>query len=445
MRRRTLLVAKRDYLAAIRSKAFLFGLIGAPILFGSGFIGMAVMKVKPDVAERRVVVLDHTGVAAAPVCEAILAKSGKERSRTADGQQKYSAYQCAGEAAEEANIAVQRLALSDRIRRREIFAFLEIGRDAVHPAEAADPEKLPPASRIDYYSNANGIDQTRGWLSDPVSDGLRAVRLAELGVDRGRFAAILAPAAIQTMSLLDRDPKTGAIQEAHKKSETETFVIPFVLMMMLAMMVLMSAGPMLGAVADDKQQRVFEMLLASASPFELMAGKMFAAVALTLTSSVFYIAASLFVLQSLAMLGLAPLGVLPWFFVYMIADVMVISSLAIAVGSACASPNDAQHLAMLVLAPSIIPLMLIAPILQSPNGAMATAMSFIPPFTPLIMLMRQAMPGGVPVWQPWVALLGVIAWTFLATWAAARIFRIAILVQGKTAKVSELVRWAVRG
>jgi ABC-2 type transport system permease protein len=198
-------------------------------------------------------------------------------------------------------------------------------------------------------------------------------------------------------------------------------------------------------VADDKQQRVFEMLLGSATPFELMMGKMLSAVALTMTSSILYVAAALFVLQSMAMMGMAPLSALPWFFVYMVADVLVVSSLAIAVGSACASPNDAQHLAMLVMAPTLIPLFLLAPIIQAPNGAMSTAMSFIPPFTPLIMLLRQAMPGGVPVWQPWVALVGVIAWTLFAAWAAARIFRVGILMQGKTAKVSEMARWAIKG
>jgi ABC-2 type transport system permease protein len=176
-----------------------------------------------------------------------------------------------------------------------------------------------------------------------------------------------------------------------------------------------------------------------------MMGKMMAAVALTMTSSLFYVAASLFVLQSMAMMGMAPLSVLPWFFIYMVADVLVVSSLAIAVGSACASPTDAQHLAMLVMAPTLIPLFLLAPIMQAPNGPMATVMSFLPPFTPLIMLMRQAMPGGVPVWQPWVSLIGVIAWTLFITWAAARIFRIGILVQGKTAKISEMARWAVKG
>jgi hypothetical protein len=64
----------------------------------------------------------------------------------------------------------------------------------------------------------------------------------------------------------------------------------------------------------------------------------------------------------------------------------------------------------------------------------------------MLMLLRQAMPaGGVPAWQPWVGLLGVLAFTFIMVVAAARIFRVAILVQGKTPKMAELVRWALRG
>ena len=59
--RRILLIAKRDYLASIRAKAFLVGLIVAPILFGGGFIGLAVMKKKPDIADRHVAIVDRTG------------------------------------------------------------------------------------------------------------------------------------------------------------------------------------------------------------------------------------------------------------------------------------------------------------------------------------------------------------------------------------------------
>jgi ABC-2 type transport system permease protein len=445
MYNRILLVAKRDYLAAIKSKPFLFGLIITPVLAGAGFIGIAVMKAKPDIAERRIAVVDHTGIAAKSLIETVDAKNAKDIFDKTTGKQ--TSPRCVIEpvAPDDADPTAQRLALSDRVRRHEIFAFLEIGRDALHAPEDANPEKLAPSFRVDYYANAGGFDETRAWLSGPVNDAMRRTRLAQFGIDRARFSEVLAPATMQSMSLLSRDARTGEVHEARKKGELEGFIVPFSVTMLLAMMVLMSSAPMLGAVADDKQQRVFEMLLGSATPFELMMGKMLSAVALTMTSSILYVAASLFVLQSMAMMGMAPLSVLPWFFVYMVADVLVVSSLAIAVGSACASPTDAQHLAMLVMAPTLIPLFLLTPIMQAPNGAMSTVMSFLPPFTPLIMLMRQAMPGGVPAWQPWVSLVGVIAWTLFTTWAAARIFRVGILVQGKTAKISEMARWAIKG
>jgi hypothetical protein len=44
-----------------------------------------------------------------------------------------------------------------------------------------------------------------------------------------------------------------------------------------------------------------------------------------------------------------------------------------------------------------------------------------------------------------VALAGVLTFTPLVVWAAARIYRVGILMQGKPPKIAELVRWAIRG
>ena len=136
-------------------------------------------------------------------------------------------------------------------------------------------------------------------------------------------------------------------------------------------------------------------------------GKVLGAVALALTSSVFYVTGRIAALQSMAMMGLAPLNLLPWFVVYLVADVMVLSALAMALGAACDSPHDAQQLAVLLLAPVMLPLFLLLPVVQAPNGPIATVASLFPPFTPILMMLRQAMPGGVPAWQPWAGLAGV--------------------------------------
>jgi ABC-2 type transport system permease protein len=175
-----------------------------------------------------------------------------------------------------------------------------------------------------------------------------------------------------------------------------------------------------------------------------MMGKVLGAVALALTSSVFYVTGGLLVLQSMALMGLAPLSVLPWFVIYLIADVMVLSALGMALGAACNSPHDAQQLAILLLAPVMLPLFVILPVMQAPNGPVATVMSLFPPFTPILMMLRQAMPGGVPAWQPWAGLVGVLVWTVGVSWAAARIFRVVILMQGKLPKFRQLLHWAVK-
>jgi hypothetical protein len=63
----------------------------------------------------------------------------------------------------------------------------------------------------------------------------------------------------------------------------------------------------------------------------------------------------------------------------------------------------------------------------------------------MLMLIRQGTPGGVPAWQPWVGLAGVILTTLLLVWAGGRIFRVAILMQGTPPKIGNLIRWAIRG
>ncbi len=441
---RVLLIAKRDYLASIRTKAFLIGLIVAPIMFGGGFIGLGIANRKPELKDRRIAIVDRTGRAAAAIVSAASEKNRRDLYDKLTGRQAIPRYVFETIPSGASRENELRLELSDRIRRRDLYAFLEIGASAIHPAKGDAAEKLA-ANRVDYYSNAGAIDETRQWLSGPISDGLRRVRLVKAGVAPDRFDGILAPATLQTMSLVSRDSQTGVIGEAHKKSDIESFAVPFTMMMLLAMIVMASSGPMLGAIADDKSQRVFEMLLGSATPFELMIGKVLGAIGLALTSSVFYIAGGLLVLQSMAMMGLAPFSLLPWFVVYLVADVMVLGALAMALGAACNSPHDAQQLGILLLTPVILPLFVLLPIVQAPNGAVATALSLFPPFTPILMMLRQAVPGGVPAWQPWVGLLGVILWTVAISWAAARIFRVVILMQGKLPKLPQLVQWAMKG
>ena len=63
-------IAKRDDIATVRTKAFVFGLVVAPVLFGGGSIAMSFFKGKPDLKDRHVAVIDHTGVVAGALVSA---------------------------------------------------------------------------------------------------------------------------------------------------------------------------------------------------------------------------------------------------------------------------------------------------------------------------------------------------------------------------------------
>jgi ABC-2 type transport system permease protein len=123
----------------------------------------------------------------------------------------------------------------------------------------------------------------------------------------------------------------------------------------------------------------------------------------------------------------------------------MLCALAAALGACCSTPQDAQNLAVVLLMPVLLPAFMLVTVMREPNGMLATVLSLVPVFTPILMLLRQAMPSGVPLWQPWVGLAGSLLFASATVWAASRIFRVAILMQGKPPKLAELARWAMKG
>ena len=443
---RILLIAKRDYLQTIMSKAYIIGLVLVPLLIGASFLATS-LAVRGNAKDQHIAIIDHTGVAASAVIQSAeesnrRAFSDKGIPNAAGGVRVMPRF-VFEEVQPEADESAQLLSLSDRIRSGELVLVVDISADALKPPDPGDA--APGKDLVRFYSNSSGLDPSGVSLSAAVNDGLRRVKLSQLGIDPARAPEILRDVSIVPVGLLTKDPVTGKIAGAEKRNPVQTALVPIFLAVLLMIVVLAGSAPHLGAVAEDKMQRVFEMLLCSASSFELMMGKVLASLGVSLTSSIFYILGGLAALAGMAVFGLAPLNLLPWFFVYLIAEVVMLSAWSVALGSSCSTPQDAQSFAFLLIMPVMIPMLMLTPVMQQPNGVLATAMSFIPPFTPMVMLLRQAMPGGVPWWQPWLGLVGMIAFAGAVIWAAARIFRIGILSQGKAPKIAELAQWVVRG
>jgi len=454
--RRVLLVVKRDYFETVKNKGFLVGMVLFPVLFGGAFPLIALLN-NPNTKEQHVAILDHSGMAAAAVIAAAEQQNTKDMFDKTTGRQMTPRYVFETVAPDKDGDA-QRLAHSDRVRAGELAMFVEIGAEVVRGGEQEAPQPIcalgdvgglcpttPPEHSVTYYGNSSGQDNLRGWLDGPIINAIRRVRLSESGLSSDRTDGVLANIAFERMSLMTRDSKTGEIQAPRRRNMIEGFAIPFALVFILLMVVMVGSAPMLGAIAQDKMERVYEMMLVSASPMEIMAGKVMSALGLSLTSSTFYIVAGIVGLQAMALAGLIAFSLLPWFFVYLVCNVLMLAGLGAALGSACSTPQDAQSLAGFLIFPIVIPSVMMPVIMDQPNGTVATIMSFIPPFTPMLMLLRQAMPSGIPAWQPWAGLAGILLFTFFTVWGASRVFRIGILMQGKPPHLGEILRWAIKG
>ena len=119
----------------------------------------------------------------------------------------------------------------------------------------------------------------------------------------------------------------------------------------------------------------------------------------------------------------------------------MIASLMMAVGSACNTLKEAQNLMAPISMLLALPMLLAIVILRTPHGPVATIASFIPPFTPFLMMARISAVPAPPPWQIWVSLLLLVIATWLTVRLAARIFRVGILMYGQPPRLGEIVRW----
>jgi ABC-2 type transport system permease protein len=172
-----------------------------------------------------------------------------------------------------------------------------------------------------------------------------------------------------------------------------------------------------------------------------MMGKLLGATGTVLALAVIYIGAACGFAAYFDVLNLIPLSLFFWFFFFLILSVMIYGSICIAIGSVCSEIRDAQGLMLPVTLSMMIPIMLLQPVLQAPDGGFARAVTFFPPATPIMLLIRNLVPPGLPLWELVLGVLVCLGFMIFTVWAAAKIFRIGILSQGQTPTVPKLITW----
>jgi ABC-type Na+ efflux pump permease subunit len=176
-----------------------------------------------------------------------------------------------------------------------------------------------------------------------------------------------------------------------------------------------------------------------------MLGKLLGMTGVSLTMAAVYLGGALWAAYHYEFAEYVPAGLLVWFFVFQVLASLMYGSLFIAIGAACSDMRETQNFLWPVMFLAMLPLFVIVSVLQEPNSAVSTGLSFFPFATPSLMIARQAVPPGIAWWQPTAGAAGVLLTTLLCVWAAGRVFRIGLLMQGKGARLGEIARWVFRG
>ena len=226
-------------------------------------------------------------------------------------------------------------------------------------------------------------------------------------------------------------------------------------------------------VIEEKTNRIIEVVASSAKPFQLMMGKVLGIGAVGLTQFLLWVVLALAGLvafglvvgslvdpASLAQPGALdaaqmqdlpfdptmfslsniPFSLIVYFLLFFLGGYLLYGSLFAAIGSAVEQESDAQSLQLPILVPVIMPALFLPFIADNPDAPMSVALSLVPFFSPILMIVRAAATD-VPFWQMALSLV-LLAAAFIGTiWLASRIYRVGILMYGKKATFRDLLRW----
>ena len=255
---------------------------------------------------------------------------------------------------------------------------------------------------------------------------------------------------------------TGAEENMESTSSNMSYILGLVLGMLLYMIIIIYGQMVLTSVVEEKASRVIDVMVTSATPFQLMMGKILGIAAVAVTQiaiwAVLVISASKFLLPALmpadaatsgdamltAILGtIGDAGYLAMIFTYMLLFILggflLYASLYAASGSAVDSVQDGQQFNSIIMMPIIISIIVMMSVFNDPNSPLAVWSSMIPFTSPIVMMAR--IPFGIPTWEIIISLVLLYATFLFTTWLAAKIFRVGIFMHGKRPSWSELWQW----
>jgi len=390
--RKTLLIARREFMERIRAKSFVVMTVLIPVLMGGGLFASIYFG-------------GHTRAAHITVVS-------PDTQLAIDVENKL--------AAEDPALVVDAISpptadtmhiLSADVEDKESEGFLWV--DASAPQQAI----FYGAPAMHRLAELQQVLQQQGTLRHPIQIAPRKIRMSQR----------------QTESL-------------SKPSSAKAIAGFFFILMYMAVM--FYGVNVARSITEEKTSRVFEVMLATVTPEEMMAGKVIGVGGVGLTQVFIWIAAAAVLiatplvpmLTGVKITVALSIGQMLFFLLMFALGFMLYASIAAILGAIVNSEQELSQLNMVLAMPLAACLFLLAPIMGNPDGLLAVLVSLVPLWTPLIMFTRMAV-GHPPAWQVVLSVVDLVAAIYAMMWIASRVYRVGILMYGKRPTIKEILRW----
>lgn len=459
------LVARRDYLAYVSSWGFWLSLILAPLIVAAlMFAPLMLARAEPP---RVLAVVADRQEDAMTVAAAFHTMARRDARREISAYLDAAAPAVASEAKEafdsaadrDAAVAAARAVVAHRMPQalrafpapspRYIIAQMQASTIAdLRPY--LDGTRALPGGELLY----GAINIRRGeegplieyWSvnlshDEPSNIARSAMRLA---MQREAFAAHgLDPSEADRLNALDPpiaqfDPRPSAGGEEVTLRDRAPFYAAIALAFILWSVVFSVANMLLTGVIEEKSNKILDTLLTSMTPLEMLIGKLLGVAAVSATLFTFWGAfgggllslaaeqASVSIFGQVAAAFLDP-RLLVTFAVGFVAGYLMYGAIFLALGSLCESIQEAQTLLGPVALVLAAPMMLVTPALDNPNAPIIETASWIPLFTPFLLLIR------APAGLGWAEIAGqgalMLAAVVVVLFLAARLFKAGVVNQ----------------
>ena len=439
---RILLIARREYAAYAKTVGFWLSLLAFPLFAVLG--GAVPLLIKSSEPVRSVAIVEEgpqaTGLAAA-IQDALnrdLERQQERQRQANEAAEKATGVPIGGSGAaqgafarlsgprlrivetpadiaaapsgEARNDVVRRYLTDDTPRDRRLDAVVFLARDADGPA-----------ARV---WTARATDDT---VEDFVRDALRAANRKAVFEGAGIDPVVVESAEKFRPNISVFSPKSASGGEVSFRDKLPT-LIGMAGGFLLWSLIITGASILLNSVMEEKSNKILEVLLSSASPMEILTGKVLGVALLTITVLLGWggIGAAGLVAAApsqAAMVGdiLLTGGMLGWFAAFMVGGYLMYAVLFAAIGAFCETPRDAQTLMGPIMLVLIIPVMTMSMAMATPDAPVVKILSWIPFFTPFLMMAR--LPSDPPMLELLGAMGGMFAFALFMVWLSGRAFR----------------------